>query len=98
MHPTDEAIVRAFIAPHRRARWLLSLMSAKRRSSFLDCLNHCADLDPRFTQWLPSNADVLGLLRSHGAPSNCYVLSCTDSLDGQEMLLEEAVSGAEAGG
>ena len=98
MHSTEEAIVRSFIPPHRRPRWLLSLSSAKRRSRFLNCLNHCKDLDPRYCQWLPSNANVVGLLRSHGEPAMCFVLSVTDAIDVREMPLEEAVLAAEMGG
>jgi hypothetical protein len=98
MHPAEESTIRAFIAPHRRPRWLMSLGSAKRRQRFLDCLNHCADLDPRYARPLPSNANVVGLLQSYGAPQTCYVLSNTAALDGREMPLDEAVEGAAMGG
>ena len=94
----EEVIVRAFIAPHRRSRWLSSLGSAKRRGRFLDCLNHCADFDPRYARPLSSSADVVVLLRSQGAPTTCYVISATASLDGREMLLAEAVAEAEQAG
>jgi len=94
----EELIVRAFIAPHRRSRWLSCLSSAKRRRKFLDCLNHCADLDPRYARPVPSNVDVVALLRSHGAPAKCYVVSDIVSIDGREMSLDEAVAAAESGG
>jgi hypothetical protein len=94
----EEAIVRAFIASARRSRWLESLASSKRRPRMVDRLNHCQDLDDRYTTMLPSNADVVGVLRSRGAPATCYVLSCTAEIDGQVMALDEAVSAAELAG
>jgi hypothetical protein len=98
VHQTEEAIIRAFIAPHRRSRWLLLLESPKKRSKFLDRLNHCIDLDDRYTHALPSNANVVEVLRSHGAPSMCYILSDTAALDGREMPLAEAVPAVELAG
>jgi hypothetical protein len=94
----EEVIVQAFIAPHRRSRWLSSLVSAKRRRKFLDCLNHCADLDTRYARPLAANADVVTVLRSLGAPATCYVVSDTAALDGREMPLAEAVAAAELAG
>jgi hypothetical protein len=64
----------------------------------LDRLNHCRDFDNRFLTPLPSNTDVVALLRSRGAPATCYVLSCTEQIDEQDMELENAVSKAEQGG
>jgi hypothetical protein len=98
MHPHEEALVRAFIAPERRTRWLEGLASAKRRRKQLDRLNHCRDLDDRYATAVPSSADVAALLRSRGAPETCYVLSDTPGLDGREMPLAEAVCEAELAG
>jgi hypothetical protein len=94
----EEAIVRAFVASHRRSRWLSLLSAAKRRRKFLDCLNHCADLDPRYAQPVASNVDVVALLRSRGAPARCYVVSDIAAIDGQELPLAEAVAAAESAG
>jgi hypothetical protein len=94
----EEVIIRAFVAPHRRSRWLSSLSSTKRRRKFLDCLNHCTDLDARYSQPVASNADVVALLRSRGAPVRCYVVSGIPELDGREMPLDEAVAAAQSGG
>jgi hypothetical protein len=94
----EEAIVEAFIAPNQRARWLSSLGSAKRRRKFLDRLNHCDDLDPRYARPVASNVDVVALLRSNGAPATCCVVSDVASIDGREMPLDEAVAAAELGG
>jgi hypothetical protein len=98
MNEHDEHIVRAFIAPERRERWLKSLASAKRRPAMLDRLNHCRDIDDRYATLLPSNSDVVAFLRSRGAPKMCYVLSCTADIDGQTMALGDAVLAAEHGG
>lgn len=94
----EDMIVRAFIAPHRRSRWLSSLGSAKRRPGFLDCLNHCRDLDPRYAYLMPSNADVFAILVSQGAPKNCHVISAIPVLDGRDMVLEDVVTEAELAG
>jgi len=91
----EELLVRAFISPARRTRWLQSLASVKRRGPFLDRLNHCQDIDERFATPLPSNADVITLLKSHGAPETCYVVSCTADIDGRELPLTKAVEDAE---
>ena len=98
MHPHEEAIIRAFITSRRRTRWLESLASEKRRGRMLDRLNHCRDLDERYATLLPSNANVVELLRSRGAPATCYVLSNTNAIDGQVLALEDAVSATELGG
>lgn len=93
----EEAVVRAFIAPARRGRWLEAIADPGRRSTFLDRLNHCPDLDPRFVTPVPS-ADVADLLRSRGAPATCHILSAADELDGRELPLEQAVAEAEKAG
>lgn len=98
MNPHEEAVVRAFIAPPRRARWLDALASAKRRRPFLDRLNHCRDIDDRYAKPLPPASDVVALLRSLGAPANCHVMSDNADIDGRELPLAEAVDRAELGG
>ena len=98
MHTHEEATIRAFVVPPRRTRWLESLASAKRRGQFLDRLNHCRDIDERYATPLPSNADIVAVLRAQGAPGTCYVLSNTAALDGRELPLTEAVAEAESGG
>jgi len=98
MHPHEEATVRAFIAPPRRTRWLEFLASAKRRGRFLDRLNHCWDIDERYATPLPLNSDVVAVLKAHGAPANCYVMSSIAALDARELPLAEAVTETELGG
>ena len=98
MHPAEEATIQAFIDSARRPRWIESLKATKRRRRFLDRLNHCRDLDPRFATLLDSNSDVVAVLKAHGAPATCYVVSDTLALDGREMPLADAVSESELGG
>jgi hypothetical protein len=94
----EESIVRTFIVPSRRSRWLASLRHPARRTGMLDRLNHCRDLDDRYARLLPSSANVVALLRSRGAPERCYVLSNYKEIDGRTMPLDEAVWAAETGG
>ena len=94
--PVEGATVRAFIVPAKRERYAMMLGRAKRRAAFLNCLNHCHDFDPRYATALPSTADVSRLLRSHGAPATCRVISDFRAIDGREMPLEDALREAEA--
>jgi hypothetical protein len=98
MHPVEEATIQAFISPQRRTRRLESLASGKRRRRFLDRLNHCRDIDERYATPLASDADIVAVLRGHGAAERCYVLSDTGVLDGRELSLTEAVAEAELNG
>ncbi len=98
MHPHEEALIRAFIVPFRRARWLESLASSKRRPKFLDRLNHCDDFDERYCTPLESNANVVAVLTARGAPDTCYVVSDSPDIDGRELPLAEAVGESELGG
>src|SRR4051794_27911303 len=96
--PIEDATVRAFIVPAKRDRYAGMLGNAKKRTAFLDGLNHCHDFDPRYATALPSTADVAALLRSHGAAPTCHVISDFRKIDGQIMVLEDAVGEAESSG
>jgi hypothetical protein len=96
--PAEEATIRAFIVSAKRDRYISLLASAKRRRKFLDCLNHCRDIDERHITELPSNVGAAALLRSHGAPDNCYVISDNSEIDGRVMPLPEAIDQAEFNG
>lgn len=97
MNTHEDAIIRSFIASPRRPRWLELLVSDK-RGRMVGKLNHCTALDERYTTALPKDTDVVALLRSKGAPQTCYVLSCDDAIDGQEMELTEAFAKTRDGG
>jgi hypothetical protein len=96
--PAEEATIRAFIVPAKRDRYLSLVSNEKRRAEFLDCLNHCRDIDNRYATQLPSLADVISLLRAHGAPDVCRVISDCRDIDGREMPLRDAVEHAESVG
>jgi hypothetical protein len=91
MHRHEEAIVRTFIIPEKRKRYLNLLGKKKRRPKVLDALNHFRDLDLRYCIALPSSEDVVAALRARGAPEKCYLISAIPELDGREMILSEAI-------
>ena len=96
--PAEEATIRAFIVPKKRDRYLSLLGNEKRRAKFLQCLNHCRDIDERYASKLPSSVDVISLLRDHGAPAVCRVISDYRDIDGRELPLADAVEHAAAVG
>ena len=98
MHAHEEATIRAFIDSRRQGRWLEALGSLKRRRTFLQRLNHCPDIDPRFSTPLPSNCDVFAALQNRGAPATCYIISDTAEIDGIELPLREALDQTEFAG
>ena len=98
MHPDEEATIRAFMTPSRRARWLEKLACAKHRRGFLDRLNHCSDFDERYATPLPSVANVAEVLRSRGAPMTCRIISDISEIDGVVMPLPEALDRTELEG
>ncbi len=91
----EEAMVKAFIVPSKRERWLYLLTNPKRRRTALDALYHFHDRDDRFViRWPPrhdTSANRAETLRGYGAPDTCWVISTSDSLDAREMLLDEAL-------
>src|SRR3954468_14191445 len=98
----EEALVRAFIVPRKRERYLDRLASAKGRGAFISQnFRHMNDLDPRFAERIDShmplvefkqradadNARIYDLLRAAGAPHQCYGMSPDPDLDGTEADL-----------
>lgn len=92
----EDALVNAFIVPHKKSRYRTLLANPKRRPKILDGLNHLGDLDPRYAEDLPSGTDVLSLLRSRGAPQLCHVVADVPELDLRVMPLGEALDTTEA--
>ena len=101
----EEALIRTFIVPAKRQRYLDKLGSPKTRQKFIaDNLYHMGDLDERYIEKPKLHTPLVefearrasyidaiyALLRDRGAPSRCYVLSTTE-LDGQEADLREAL-------
>ena len=90
MNTVETAIVASFIVSERKHRYS-EMLPSKKRSRFLDRLNHTTDLDERFATWHKSNADILKILRDKGAPSDCYLISAVTKLDQKQLALEEAL-------
>jgi len=108
----EEAIIRAFIAPDRRERYLSRLSSPKTRQKFMaKHFHHMADLDERYAERLDPGMPLVEferrgeahldkiyeLLRSRGAPSRCYVMSASSDVDGQEVDLRAALEDVVGG-
>lgn len=74
------------------------MASEKHRSNFLDCLNHCHDIDSTFALWLPSNVDILGALRKEGAPGDCSIIAADHNIDGKRYTLAEGIEAAQQSG
>ena len=90
----EAAFVRAFIVSNKRDRYATMLASKKRRRELLDGLNHCADIDYSYASPIPGGeqkaAQIEKILRSHGAPDGCHVISDNPTWDQKQMLLSEA--------
>ncbi len=89
------AVIRAFVAPERQERLLELLGSVRGRVKLRAGLAHFRGLDARYVVPIPageqSPAAIARLLRQHGAPATCVLLSEDDALDGQTLALEEAL-------
>ena len=94
--PVEAAIVSAFILPERRARYLGLLETKRGRIKFREQLAHFRDLDPRFATAIPpgqQTARAIGaILRQHGAPGTCTIISESQELDNVVMELSAALS------
>jgi hypothetical protein len=91
----EESIVRAFILPTRRERYLEFLKSPKNRLKFRRELAHFKALNPKYiVEIVPSHqnpSSLVNILTSKGAPRTCWVMSENSRIDGQELDLEEAL-------
>lgn len=89
----DEALIRAFIRPEKRRRYLEKV--SKDRVWVQNRLHDLWDLDERFATEIklpegPGAPQVYDLLKSKGAPAECYILRGYH-LDGNVMNLREAL-------
>lgn len=102
----EEAVIRAFILPTKRERFIEFLATAKNRKKFTDSLPHFRSFDPRFASpvpWNPSSdgklparydqgiENIKRLLQSKGAGPTCWVISEDPAIDGKELELGEAL-------
>jgi len=91
----EEAFVQAFIVQDKQSRYLSLLASQKRRTVFLDRLNHNLDFDSAFAVLVPSNQqsaeEIEKLLRKQGAQNTCHLISAKPEWDAQDMPLRKAL-------
>jgi len=90
------ALIRAFIAPERQARYLGLLASERGRAKLREQLAHCRDLDARYISPIaPAEQSVMAVartLKARGAPASCVLLAEDPTLDGQQLPLEDALA------
>ncbi|PGK51880.1 hypothetical protein CN918_29245 [Priestia megaterium] len=94
----EKIIVRSFFTKRLQDRVLFELHSAKKRKDALGRLCHTYKTTLREERMIPipkPNSDpeqLAKLLKQHGAGKTCYVISWDEDIDGQEMLLNEALN------
>jgi hypothetical protein len=91
----QEAVVRSFILPQRRERYLGFLSNKKGRAKFISALAHFKAFDPKWVIKIPPDQkrplSVAKLLFSKGASPKGWVISENRDLDAQEIELEVAL-------
>jgi hypothetical protein len=91
----ERSLFDSFILPRRKRRYLELLGAKDGRDKICLSLDHFKDLDPRYARRLrpqEHNAvSVYNLLRSHGAPDLCHLMSSSAEFDNREMPLLEAL-------
>ena len=93
----EDDFINTFILPEKRDRYKQLLANPKRRSEFLDRLNHNLDFIPTLAQQIPGSQhfaeSVVRLLCERGmkAADAVYIFSDTRDLDGLSLTLQQAV-------
>ncbi len=95
MNPAEKATVKAFIAPEHVTQYLSRLSMAKARIDFINRrFYHMYDLNPQYASRIDPGgqwpAAIYEVLRSKGAPDDCYVFGGSD-LDQAVVPLADAV-------
>lgn len=92
----EEATIRAFLLPAKRARFMALLKQPKQRPKLRNALAHFHFFDARFIREIPPSRQTLPLivatLRSLGASNRCHLISEDTRFDGRDMDLDEALS------
>jgi hypothetical protein len=88
--------------PGRRRMQTLLELGPKRRPDVRASLDHAIVLDERHVTRMVgeagSTANLEALLRRHGAPQTCFVISSDKRMDGLEMPLSDALSAVVGSG
>ena len=95
MNEHEEKTIKTFFQAGRKERYFNVRGNPKKRSKWLDKLNHTPGLVDKYFQVTKHNTDIYQLLKAKGAPETCYVISSACEIDSQVMELEEAISQTE---
>ncbi|AOH57460.1 hypothetical protein ABE28_024235 (plasmid) [Peribacillus muralis] len=93
----EKRIVKRFFAKRIQDRVIFELSSEKKRVEALNrlCHNYGKTLLPEYMIEIPTpNSDyqeIATLLKKHGAPNHCYVISWNEEIDGKTLFLNEAL-------
>jgi len=98
----EEALIRAFILPTRRDRYLECLKKPKKRARFCAELAHFKALDPKYAIGILPRLQhaplIHELLIAKGAGQKCWVISESREMDGRELDLKTALKETVGGG
>lgn len=106
MNEHEERFIAAFVTLDKKGRYdfLLESRDPKRRSEFLNRLNHCRDLDERYVTWLARNPrgagrlpEIAALLRQKGSPETVYVMGA-NAFDETNVPLLDALKETDRAG
>lgn len=91
----EEQLIKAFLVPTKRERYLEMIANPKKRKKFLLELAHFKALDPRYSFAVPkvehTAEQIAASLTGKGAPPSCWVTSEDSDLDGKEMPIVAAL-------
>lgn len=96
----ETIVVKTFFEKRLQERVLFELFSPKKRKDAISRLNHDykQTLNENYMKEIPkpnsNHLQITTLLKKHGAGDSCYVISWSDSMDGQEMPLITALEKA----
>lgn len=91
----EKELLRAFAVASKRDRYVELLATRKGREKVRLGLDHFSDLDPKRCTIVAAGdqtpARIATLLRTHNAPTTCYVMSSDTDLEGRVFDLHEAL-------
>ena len=93
---SSEADFFTWFLEENQARRFASLLNTKSgRARIIFTLSHYIKLDSKFSTDVSklsvSSKNLIKLAKDKGAPTICYVMSEAKSLDGKEVILDEAI-------
>lgn len=95
MYEHEIKIVKSFVAPTKRERYINLLSNSKGRMKFCLNLAHFNDFDKRFLNKIKDSNQTLSkierMLVQKGIPKKCYVISENDEIDGLVLTCKQAL-------